>query len=326
MTTKPRRVPASSLTRPARFIITNNHVIRDATSVMVTVPSTGRAYQAHIVGTDVAADIAVLRITPAAQLPGAPLGDSDLVRTGLRVLSFGNQAGAGGAPAVAPGVISSTGRTIEADDGASGFSEILHGMLATTAKIEPGDSGGPLAGSAGTVIGVDTAAGTGGAADTGYAIPINTALAAERQIAAGHSGPGISIGSEGFLGVLLAPGKDHSPQAQKSQAQALATGPILAAAESCLSWTGDARAPAVIAPAPSGALVFGVLCGTGAATAGIAPGDVITAADGRQVPSPAALTAIVSASRPGSELAVTWTSTAGLARTSLVRLSAAPAR
>ena len=173
------------------LILTNNHVIRDATSVTVTVPATGQAYRADIVGVDVTADVAVLQIRPVAGLPGVPLGDSTTVTAGAPVMSFGNQAGAGGSPAVAPGVITGTGRTIQADDGAAGFSETLHGMLATTARIEPGDSGGPLADSSGTVIGVDTAAGTGGA-DTGYAIPINAAMAAERQITGRQPGQGIS--------------------------------------------------------------------------------------------------------------------------------------
>lgn len=177
----------------AALVLTNNHVIRDATSVTVTVPATGRTYAARIVGVDVTADIAVLDIGPGTGLPGAPLGDSATVGRGTRVMSFGNQAGAGGPPAVTTGVISGTGRTIQAADGASNFTETLHGMLATTARIEPGDSGGPLAGPAGTVVGVDTAAGTGGT-DTGYAIPINTAIAAEQQIAAGRQGPGISLG------------------------------------------------------------------------------------------------------------------------------------
>ena len=197
------------------FILTNNHVVRDATSVVVTVPSTGRTYAARIVGVDVAADIAVLAIRPATRLAGAPIGDSAGVGVGMPVISFGNQAGAGGSPAVAPGEISGTGRTIQADDGASGFTETLHDMLATTARIEPGDSGGPLADSAGSVIGVDTAAGTSGTA-TGYAIPINTAIAVERQIAAGRPGPGISLGVGGFLGAIVGPGTASSPAEQRA--------------------------------------------------------------------------------------------------------------
>ncbi len=204
------------------LILTNNHVIRDATSVNVTVPATGQAYPAGIVGVDVAADIAVLQIRPVAGLLAAPIGDSATVTAGSPVMSFGNQAGAGGSPAVAPGVITGTGRTIQADDGAAGFSETLHDMLATTARIEPGDSGGPLAG-----LGRDrhrrghAPPGTGGAG-IGYAIPINTAMAAERQITGGQPGQGISLGVDGFLGVIVGSGTARSPVAQRAQERSVA--------------------------------------------------------------------------------------------------------
>lgn len=305
------------------YILTNNHVIRDATEISVTVPATGQTYRAQIVGADVPADIAVLEIEPVTGLTEAPIGDSAALGAGNRVISFGNQAGAGGSPAVAAGVISGTGRTIQAADGASGFSETLHGMLATTARIEPGDSGGPLAGSAGTVIGMDTAAGTGGAS-TGYAIPINTAMAAERQITEGHEGPGISLGVDGFLGAVVGSSKSSSPALQRAQAHHRGTG----SADSpggCVSTEADVLAPVAIAPARAGALVIGVLCGTGAASAGIASGDVITEAAGRRIRSSNELTAIVNGSRPGSVLSVTWVSRSGTLRTSQVRLSAAPA-
>jgi S1-C subfamily serine protease len=310
------------------LILTNNHVIRDATFVSVTVPATGQTYQAGIVGVDVAADVAVLQIRPVAGLPAAPLGDSATVTAGAKVMSFGNQAGAGGSPAVAPGVITGTDRTIQADDGAAGFSETLHGMLATTAQIEPGDSGGPLADSAGTVIGVDTAAGTGGAggADTGYAIPIDAAMAAERQIAGRQPGRGISLGVDGFLGVIVGSGTSRSPAVQQAQERSVLPGAARpSSAPSCVPTQEDVGVPATIAPVPVGALVVGVLCGTGAATAGIAAGDVITSANGHQVESPGALTAIVAGCRPGTVVPVTWVSTAGLARTSRIRLGQAPA-
>jgi S1-C subfamily serine protease len=309
----------------AELIVTNNHVVRDATSVVVTIPATRRSYPARIVGVDLAADVAVLEIRPVSGLHGAPLGDSADVGVGMPVISFGNQAGAGGSPAVAPGVISGTGRTIQADDGASGFTETLHNMLATSARIEPGDSGGPLADSAGSVIGVDTAAGTGGTA-TGYAIPIDTAIAAERLISAGHRGPGISLGVGGFLGTIVPPGTASSPVKQRAAELGGGTGGAARSApSSCVTTRGGAAVPASIAPAHAGALVIGVLCGTGAATAGIAAGDVITAADGRRVASPDALSAIVSAGRPGSVMSVTWVSTRGITRTCRVRLGPAPA-
>jgi S1-C subfamily serine protease len=71
--------------------------------------------------------------------------------------------------------------------------------------------------------------------------------------------------------------------------------------------------------------VVGVLCGTGAATAGITAGDVITTADGHQVQSPDALTAIVARCPPGAVVPVSWVSTAGMSRTSRIRLGPAPA-
>jgi S1-C subfamily serine protease len=173
----------------AVYVLTNNHVIRDATAVTVTIPGTGRTYRARIVGVDASADIAVLKASSLPVLTAAALGDSARVTVGSAVVAIGNRAGAGGPPALAPGVISGVGRTIAASDGGSKFIETLHGLLATTARIEPGDSGGPLADAAGAVIGVDTAAGTGGA-EAGYAIPIDAAMAAVRQIL-GHAQLGI---------------------------------------------------------------------------------------------------------------------------------------
>jgi S1-C subfamily serine protease len=307
------------------LVLTNNHVIRDATVVRVAVPATGRSYQAQIIGTDVPDDIAVLKLIGAPRLPAVRTGDSAALTTGTPVFAIGNQAGIGGSPSVARGVVSGTGRTILADDGSTGFTETLHGMVQVTARIEPGDSGGPLADSAGQVIGVDTAAGTGTAA-AGYAIPIDVALRIAHLITAGQPGKGITLGVGGFLGVVVPSTATVSPQAQAREEHNLGTdaaGP--GPAPSCLDTEASAGVPAAIAPAPAGALVDGVLCGTPAAAAGIAPGDVITAADGRRVTSPDSLTALVSAARPGTVMSVTWIAVAGATRSALVRLDAAPA-
>lgn len=319
----------------AGLVLTNNHVIRDATAVTARLTSTGRTYSARIVGTAPDADIAVLQLSGATGLTPAPVGDSAAVTVGTRVLAIGNRAGRGGAPTTAPGVINGLNRTIRAADGISGFTETLHGMLGTSARIQPGDSGGPLAGPTGTVIGVDTAAGTG-TSPAGYAIPIGAAMALERQIAAGRRAPGISIGTAGFLGVLVtsAAGPAPVPRPRAPQARALdavgpASRPAGAARASrpagCLGTRAGAEAPAAVAPARSGAVVEGVLCGTGASEAGIAPGDVITRAAGRPVSSASALSAVMSGCRPGGVVPVTWITVAGVTRTSLVRLGAAPA-
>ena len=307
------------------LVLTNNHVIRGATSVSVTIPATKQTYQARIVGADPSVDIAVLRITPLPGTVSAPIGDSASVAVGSTVLAIGNRAGAGGAPVSAPGIISAIGRSIQAADGTSGFTETLHGMLQTTARIQPGDSGGPLSDTAGAVIGVDTAAGTGGG-EAGYAIPINTAMAAERRISLGRPAPGITLGVGGFLGVIIPSSSAPSPRAQAAQERSLGTNPAASASQiGCLPTEAGAGVPDAVAPVDAGALVDGVLCGTGAEAAGISAGDVIITADGRPVSSPDGLTAIVSDFRPGSVVEITWVSPAGATRASRVRLDSAPA-
>jgi S1-C subfamily serine protease len=312
----------------AALVLTNNHVVRDATSVTVTVTSTGKSYPARIVGVDVGADIAVLQLRGATGLVAAAIGDSAAVTLGTPVLAIGNQAGQNGPPTVAPGIINSLNRTIQADDGTSGFTETLRGMLQTSAKIEPGDSGGPLANAQGAVVGVDTAAGTGGT-DVGYAIPIDGAIAVARQIAAGHAAPGITLGVAGFLGVIVPSTASPSPRVQARGEHDAGEGGNLAPQTpqppGCLDSEAEAGVPVAVAPAHSGALVEGVLCGTGAAVAGITAGDVIVEAAGRTVSSPDALTAIVNACRPGTLVPVTWVATSGAIKTSMILIDPAPA-
>ena len=306
----------------AGLVLTNNHVIDGATSVMVTSVTSGQSYPARILGYDVTNDIALLQLRGATGLKAVSTGDSAHLRVGLPVLAIGNEAGQGGSPTVAPGVISSLGRTIVARDSSSGLTETLHGMMQTNADIRPGDSGGPLADAAGRVIGIDTAAG-GSIAYSGYAIPINQALPVARQIAAGRPGGHVQIGLPAFLGVLLPDSTNASPQRQASQ-QLHQTGAVSSSGRGCSN--GDTTAtPASIAPVRSGALVDGVLCGTAAAAADLFAGDVITSIGGRAVTSPGSLTTLVSRYRPGSKAALAWVAPGGGPHTAVVTLTAGPA-
>ena len=173
----------------AGLILTNNHVIDGATSVTVTPVTSGRSYPARILGYDRADDVALLQVRGIPRLKAVTIGSSARVRVGMPVLAIGNEAGQGGSPTVAPGVISNLDRTIVATDQSSGLNETLHGMMQTSADIRPGDSGGPLAGADGRVIGINTAAG-GNTVYSGYAIPIDQAMPIARQIAAGRRAPG----------------------------------------------------------------------------------------------------------------------------------------
>ena len=195
-------------------------------------------------------------------------------------------------------------------------------MLQTSADIRPGDSGGPLADAAGRVIGIDTAAG-GNTVYSGYVIPINQALPIARRIEAGRPGARIQLGLPAFLGVLLPASGSADPRRQASQ-ELRQTGAISGSGSGCTS--GDTTAvPGRIAPASSGALVDGVLCGTAAAAAGLFAGDVITSIGGRAVTSPGSLTAIVNGYRPGSQAALAWISPGGSLHTAVVTLDPGPA-
>ena len=306
----------------AGLILTNNHVIDGATSVTVTLVTSGRSYPARILGYDRTDDVALLQVRGIPRLKAVAIGSSARVRVGTPVLAIGNEAGQGGSPTVAPGVISNLDRIIVATDQSSGLSETLHGMMQTSADIRPGDSGGPLAGADGRVIGIDTAA--GGSTDySGYAIPIDQAMPIARQIEAGRQDTRVQIGLPAFLGVLLPDSSSTSPQRQgrrdPHQADAVSGG-----GSGCTS-DDTAAAPASIAPAGTGALVNGVVCGTPAAQAGLFAGDVITSAGGHAVTSPRSLTAILSRFRPGSQVALAWVAPGGSLHTAAVTLAAAPA-
>jgi len=306
----------------AGLVLTNNHVIDGATSVTVTPVMSGKSYPARVLGYDLTDDVALLQLQGVTGLKAVTLGDSSHLQMGMPVLAIGNEAGQGGSPTVAPGVISSLDRTIVASDQTSGLTETLHDMMQTNADIRPGDSGGPLADAAGQVIGIDTAAG-GNIVYSGYAIPIDQALPIAKQIAAGQPGARIQIGLPASLGVLLPDSASTDPRRQASQ-ELRQTGAISGSGSHCTS--GDTTAiPASIAPTGSGALVDGVLCGTVAATAGIFAGDVITSIGGRAVTSPDSLSAIVSRYRPGSKAALAWVSPGGSLHTAVVTLEAGPA-
>lgn len=311
------------------LVLTNNHVIDDATSVMVTPVTSGKSYQATVVGYDLRDDIAVLRIDGASGLTAVTTGDSANLTVGTQVLALGNEAGQGGLPTVARGVISSTNRSIVASDQSSGLTETLHGVLQTSADIRPGDSGGPLANSAGQVVGMNTAAGSSGPGTgvTGYAIPINTALSIARKIAAQRPAPGIQLGMPAFLGVLLPDSSSTNPAEQANQQAGQQNGSASNSGRSCL--TGDASSytavPAAIAPVKEGALVDGVVCGTPAADAGLVAGDVITGLGGHAIASASSLASILNRDRPQTRATLTWVTIDGVQHSLPVTLDTGPA-
>jgi len=162
------------------LVITNEHVVRAATEVVVTLPD-GREFDADVVGSDEVNDLALLRIRlPEGEppLPVAPLGNSDGLMIGEWVIAIGNPFGfllSNPEPSVSAGVVSAVGRNILG--GGNGQRSYSLDMIQTDASINPGNSGGALVNALGEVIGVNSSilSNSGGSEGLGFAIPINRA-------------------------------------------------------------------------------------------------------------------------------------------------------
>jgi len=159
-------------------ILTNNHVIRDASNITVIL-NDKRKYKARVVGTDPSTDVAVIKIDADGDLPVVPLGDSDDVRIGDWAVAIGNALGElSGTLTV--GVISGKGRTnLSIVGGAPAYQDFIQ----TDASINFGNSGGPLLNIHGEAIGINTAINPSGEG-IGFAIPINMAKHISGQLIA----------------------------------------------------------------------------------------------------------------------------------------------
>lgn len=171
---------------PSGEVLTNNHVISDATSISVTDVGDGQTYPATVVGADRGHDIAVLQLQGASGLQTAVIGDSSAVAVGDAIAAIGNAGGRGGTPSIAAGTVSALGQKITVRGDTTGGDLRLTGLIQVTAQLQPGYSGGPLVNTAGKVVGVNTAAATGfrSSGGEGFAIPINDAMTIRGQIGA----------------------------------------------------------------------------------------------------------------------------------------------
>ena len=275
---------------PAGQILTNNHVVEDASTIVVTVATTGESYRATLVGTEPEQDVAVLQVTGASGMATIPRGDSDGVRVGDPVAAIGNAGGDGGAPDVATGRVTGLDQQITASDEDGGNVETLEDMIQVAADVVPGDSGGALADANGRVVGMTTAANAAGftgpmrsrsnATGEGYAIPINKALDIAEQLAADTSSSGATQGSGAFLGVQVLQG------------------------------------------AGGGAEIADVIVGSPAATAGLRAGDTVVAVDGVAVTTPDELVQAIADAEPGDGVALTYLDTSGRTREVTIELGA----
>ena len=273
--------------------LTNNHVIADTADLRVENSADGSMHSAKVLGYSVTADVALIKIEGVSGLTPAPIGTASDLSVGDTVVGLGNAGGNGGEPSIAPGRVTALDQRIVASD-TDGSSETLEGLIQVDAGIQPGDSGGPLANSAGRVVGIDVAASrddprfsfSGGSAGEAYAIPIQKALAVAQRITSGTGGSGIHIGAtRGVLGVAVEDSR-------------LSEG--------------------------SGALVRQVGNSTPAHDAGMAGGDLITSVDGTDVSSASDLTRVMAPYSAGDKVRVTWTDDSGDSHRATIRLESAP--
>jgi S1-C subfamily serine protease len=299
-------------------VLTNNHVIEGATEPTATLVSSGKTYKATIIGYDSADDLALLRLAGASGLTPLTVGNSDSVAVGQAILGLGNAQGQGGPPTVAPGQVTALRQTISPADSATGAKETLHGTIQTSAQIQPGDSGGPLANAAGQVIGVDVAASqaqalNGTTTTAGFAIPINQALQIASQIASGRGTSTVHIGLPAFMGVTVADAATGCPAGSGGFG---GSG----------GFSGSGGFGGSGGSTSSGAIVCGVFSGTPAASSGLAVGDVITTVNSKAVSNANSLIAVTAGFRAGQSLNVGYVNGSGTTRSATLTLIGGPAK
>ena len=151
------------------YIITNQHVVRDAQKVTVTFLD-GEAYIGDVVGRDRDLDIAVVKVDPSnTYIQPIKIGDSSKLKVGEKIAAIGNPFGLSGS--MTSGIVSQIGRLLPQESGYS-----IPDVIQTDAAINPGNSGGPLINMKGEVVGINTAiqSATGEFSGIGFAVPSNT--------------------------------------------------------------------------------------------------------------------------------------------------------
>jgi S1-C subfamily serine protease len=186
----------------AGLVLTDEHVVNDAEGITAQIGGTGHTYQAAMIGVDLSDDVALLQLEDASGLATVTLGRSSAVAAGDRVAVIGYPNDT--APASVGGRVIGLSDSVDVTDnsfevGTTNESKVTYsGMLHSTARSLSGQSGGPVVDSLGRVVGLDQ---VGGDSDD-YDIPIDRALAAARDIAAGHGSADIVIGATADLGLV----------------------------------------------------------------------------------------------------------------------------
>ena len=277
-------------------VLTNNHVIENSSSVKVQFGGTGRSYSADVLGYNVSEDVALLKVDGVSGL--ATVATDDTVSVGEPVVALGNAGGRGGTPDATSGSVRAVGETIQVAD--SSGSQTLRNLIRVDASLEPGDSGGPLVDGDGQVVGMNTAASSGGGfrlrtgsgSGDGYAVPIKTAMSVATQIKSGEGSGDTHVGERAFLGVSIRSVGSRSGLRDRTSS--------------------------------SGAIVGSVQSGSPADDAGLQQSDTITSLAGKSVSSIDDLTSALAPHHPRDKVEVGWTDNSGHHHTAQVTLASGP--
>lgn len=279
---------------PDGKVLTNAHVVANASTIRVTLLGQSKSYNATVIGRDTAHDVAVLQIQGASNLPTVTFGKSSALQVGDSVVAIGNALALQGMPTVTQGIVSGLNRTLQSS------TSTLSGLIQTDAPINPGNSGGPLVNASGQVIGMNTeiltGTGTAPAQNLGFAESIDSVLPIVAKIEAHpntFTTPTPVTGQTAYLGVAVE------------------------------TLTPSIASQLGLPTSLNGALVDQVTAGAPANQAGITPGSVITNVNSKAITSASSLVTAIHSHKPGQSLTVKWVNAQGT-NSATVTLAAAP--
>lgn len=266
--------------RPDGYIVTNNHVVANATKVQVTL-NNNKVYDAKVIGTDPATDVALIKID-AQGLQTLPFGDSDQLRLGEWVLAVGSPLGYQLRSTITAGIVSAKGRSMAHDPRERNNGGIqIESFIQTDAAVNPGNSGGALVNKTGELVGINTAivSQTGAYSGYSFAVPVNIVKKVVEDL--------IDFGSvkRAVLGIAMS---DLSEGLAKN-----------------LKYDSvDDMLKKLKLSSPEGVYITEVAKGSSADKAGMKEGDVIVAIDGTDVKSGSAVKVKVNTFHPGDKAKV----------------------
>ncbi|MCJ0892409.1 S1C family serine protease [Rhodococcus sp. ARC_M5] len=280
---------------PDGIVLTNFHVVENATEISAVHMGNGLIYDATVLGYDKSRDVAVVQLITAVDLPVVELAPDPLPDVGDAVVAVGNASGAG-VLVPAPGAVTALDQQVRTRSSVDGSGNTLDKMIRVDADVRAGDSGGPLFDAWGRVVGVNTAGLSDEArngtefsppqAPEAYAVPISEAVAVLDQVIAGQSGGTVHVGPTPYFGVSV---RDVSVFENK---------PAMGAA--VVSVTSDSPAEAL----------------------GLSAGDVIVRFDGAEIGSSPDLSEALLGRRPDDSAVVEWVDDTGATSSGTVTLAA----